>query len=159
MIELLTTLRNNLAFLRVQKKKADDLVKTLNDNFKQGIAPMLEHQAIVKEAVNNTEADLRSKLVEHYKADSAKIKKPVEGLSIREETVYKYNEAQAIKWAQDNNRPELLEIKLKKDIFETIAEALKLDFVDITKEPAATIAKELPWEETGTPLIETEEAF
>lgn len=133
------------------------------------LADMVRDVARARRAEEGTKADLEElrreweednastiELLEHYKtkrveaedalraavlAASEEEVADTEGVTVRNVKRIKYEEEHAVAWAMDNDHYTLLKLKVRD--FETVAKKLKPDFVTITEERQATIAKDL----------------
>lgn len=136
---LLAIHRDRLAQIKVKK---DALLRTVQES--EEYLRLVEVEQQVKEAMELDEKTIRWVAVELFKADPDKVKQIVEGVSIREETVYDYDANKAFEYAKKHQ----LFLKLDPKAFEKFAKDnaegnTELEFVTIKKEPSATIASDL----------------
>lgn len=103
--------------------------------------------ADVRDALTTSSEDLKAmehvlRLLAVQRFEETKSKQPAPGIKIREETVLKYSEPDALAWARENPAGANC-LKLDKRTFEGAARNLTLDFVEKDTEAKATIAKDL----------------
>ena len=97
---------------------------------------------VVSEALENTDTNIRTSALEHYKASADK--RPHPAIGIRLMTKCYYSEQLAVEWCKDN-MPHAL--KLNKTMFEkharAVSQTIPLEFVEVATEPQVTISRDL----------------
>lgn len=102
------------------------------------LAEAEENVRVLAEFVEGAEQSVRNVALLEYQVDGNT--DPHAAVKIKLYTVLDYEAAEALRYCREH-LPQAL--KLDKRSFETAAKALVLDFVQIDKEPRATIARDL----------------
>lgn len=93
--------------------------------------------SVAKEECTKAEQTLRDLTLQAYQETGNKA--PAPGVDVRIITKLIYDAGEALEWAKQH----VLALKLDTPVFEKIAKASKLDFVEMREEPQATIATDL----------------
>jgi hypothetical protein len=127
-----------------KKEEVENLKAILNrkrEEFDAENRELIDQLSLAKEELNEVIADVRNDAVFEF-AETGK-KKLFGGIGIREKTVIKYEEAEALKWAKEKD----MFIRLDKKSFENAVPGLSLDFVKIEKDIQVTFPKEVKIDE------------
>ncbi|KKM93462.1 hypothetical protein LCGC14_1208130 [marine sediment metagenome] len=127
-----------VATLRSIAKSNKDILQMEREDWEKENREQIELVANTKADVEEAEDELRNLTLQAY-AETGN-KHPAVGVNINITTTYKYNPADALKWAKEHN----LALSLDKPAFEKIAKADPPDFVTVDPNvPKATISTDL----------------
>src|SRR3954471_15841406 len=127
-----------LADARVSASDAADELKALQAAFNAQHITLIERVARTRDAAAEAEGEARALVEQHFR--TTKERKPVSGAEIKLFKLYKYSADRAFEWAKEKGLclvPESLDVRA----FEKLVTVQPLDFVTITEEPRAQIAK------------------
>jgi len=136
----LTELTNQLLLVaKTRKNKAafDEEVRELRDAWENANREKLDAATELRECLIIAEEYLRALTITAYQATGNK--QPVPGVGIRENKRYTYDPKEALAWATSHK----IALALDKKAFEAIAKTSDIEFVEISTEIQATIAKDL----------------
>ncbi len=117
----------------------DFAVSELKKRWEQDNVEILSLQKQNLERVSLEENRLRIMAVNFFKETNNK--KPCPGVEVKEYEVLYYDEKLAKNWVLEKRID--VALKLNKKLFEDVASKLDIDFVEIKREPRATIATDL----------------
>lgn len=155
----LDILRQQLAEVAKRRAERDALaaeVKEARETFEASIADKTARLKGLSEGVAMSENAARVCGIAAYTADNAIGKKPVEGITIQEGTLYTYDRAEALAWAKEKQMcliPEQLDVAA----FEKVMKVTPLPFVTKEPETKAVLSKDLSTllQPTATAIVET----
>jgi hypothetical protein len=125
---------------RLQYDTVHTQVQHLREAWATQYAPLLQEEAVQKQAVRYAEEALRRLAIEVY--HSTRSKEIASGVRVREMTRLTYDHQEALAWAMEHKLALALDVK----IFEQFARVTVLPFVTYWIEPQATLSPCLPRE-------------
>lgn len=112
-------------------------IEKLQANFLEANAELINDCERVKTELSETDAALRSAMIEHFLHTG---EKSIDSdLTVRVNTRLLYDKNEALNWAKEHN----LALKLDEREFEKIASSTDISFVVIEEKPIAAISKKL----------------
>jgi|TARA_Y100000310_G_scaffold344765_1_gene459335 hypothetical protein len=133
----LPELVQQLAAARQDADLAANALRMEQEQFAEDHADLFNRVEGARKGVADIEGAIRETALAHYAVDGNK--KPSPGVGIRVSTKLDYTPANALAWAKEHS----IALSLDKRAFEKIAKVDTPEFVTVTEEPQATIAREL----------------
>lgn len=134
-------LLRDLQDLREEEQLALEQIKLIEATIEDQIKPFREALANIRENKSRAEEAVRAEALEAFRFTGKK--KLPGGVGIREKTTINYDVKRALGFAKEKD----MFLALDSKAFEKAAPNLGLDWVEVSKEPQATLPKEIKLEE------------